>query len=60
MSKKVNSNYTPQQVKNAFKVFQGENCPPNMIHVNDVVRALTEFGTHKLTLEQAKDLVSQV
>lgn len=60
MSKKVNSNYTPQQVKNAFKVFQSEGSGLNMIHVDDIIKALTEYGSHKLTIEQAKDLVTQV
>lgn len=60
MSKRVSSNYTPQQVINAFKAFQTPGAPTGMIHINDVIKALTEYGSTKLTIQQAKDLVSQV
>lgn len=59
MSRKVSATYTADQVKNAFKVFEG-NAPPGFIKVDVLIRALTMDGTDKLTEDQAHDLVSQL
>ncbi|KAG5181620.1 hypothetical protein JKP88DRAFT_257924 [Tribonema minus] len=59
MSRKVNASYTPEQVKGAFKVFEG-SAPSGYIKMESLVRALTTYGTEKLTEEQARELVSQL
>jgi len=59
MSRKVNASYTSDQVKNAFKVFEN-SAAPGHIRVDDLTRALTTFGTNKLSLDQAQELVSQL
>ncbi|CBN74580.1 conserved unknown protein [Ectocarpus siliculosus] len=59
MSRKVNASYTADQVKSAFKVFEG-NSPPGHIKIESVMKALTTYGSEQLTEEQAHDLVSQL
>ncbi len=59
MSRKVNATYTSDQVKGAFKVFEG-NCPPGYVRKQALVAALCTYGTEKLTEEQANDLVNQL
>ena len=59
MSRKVSATYTADQVKNAFKVFEGD-APAGHIKVDVLIRALTNDGSDKLTDEQAHDLVSQL
>ena len=59
MSRKVSATYTADQVKNAFKVFEGD-APSGHIKVDVLIRALTNDGTDKLTDEQAHNLVSQL
>lgn len=59
MSRKVSATYTADQVKNAFKVFEG-SAPPGYVKVDALIRALTTDGTDKLTEEQAHDLVGQL
>ncbi|KAH8074990.1 Ca2-binding protein [Aureococcus anophagefferens] len=54
MSRKVSATYTADQVKNAFKVFEGD-APSGHIKVDVLIRALTNDGTDKLTDEQAHD-----
>eukprot|EP01036_Dinobryon_divergens_P024109 gene24108-32526_t len=59
MSRKVNSTYTADQVKVAFKVFETPNYP-GRIRADALTRALCTYGIEKLTEEQAQDLVSQL
>ena len=59
MSRKVNATYSSDQVKNAFKVFEGTS-PGGYIKSDALVRALTTYGADKLTQDQAQELVSQV
>ncbi|CAM9248217.1 unnamed protein product, partial [Discosporangium mesarthrocarpum] len=59
MSRKVNASYSADQVKGAFKVFEG-NAPPGHIKIESIIKALTTYGNEKLTMEQAQDLVSQL
>lgn len=61
MSQKVQVDYTPQQVKNSFKVFQGNNSPPGYIHVSSLLNALTHYSTSKtMSMSDAKELVKQL
>lgn len=41
------------------QVFEGTS-PPGHIKIDSVIKALTTYGSEKLTEEQAHDLVSQV
>lgn len=59
MSRKVDAAYTPDQVRGAFKVFEG-NAPPGFVHVKDLEKALCEHGTEKLSLEYARELIQQL
>ena len=59
MSRKVSATYTADQVKNAFKVFEG-SAPPGYIKVDALLRALCTDGTDKLSEEQAHDLIAQL
>ncbi len=59
MSRKVNATYTADQVKRAFKVFEG-SCPKGYVKAESLVKALCTYGPEKLTEEQAQDLVSQL
>merc|ERR1712166_1619025 len=62
MSRKVQPTYTPEEVKAAFKVFETPNggLPGGHVKTSALERALTTYGTEKLTLEEAQDLLSQV
>mmetsp|Transcript_18528 Transcript_18528/g.44557 ORF Transcript_18528/g.44557 Transcript_18528/m.44557 type:complete len:168 (+) Transcript_18528:136-639(+) len=62
MSRKVQPTYTPEEVKGAFKVFETPNAglPPGHVKTAALERALTTYGTEKLSLEEAQDLLSQV
>jgi len=55
----VNATYTSDQVKNSFRVFEG-NCPSGYVKADVLVRSLCTYGSEKLTEEQAHDLVSQL
>jgi Ca2+-binding EF-hand superfamily protein len=59
MSRKVNASYTPEEVKAAFKVFEG-TCPPGHVKLATLQRALATYGSDKLTAEQAAELLNQV
>ena len=87
MSRKVNTSYTPQQVKAAFKVFEKGvpdgfvsmaaleqvRTPPSvrsqelpLLPHNSALtshaspQALTTYGTEKLSLSDAQELLSQI
>lgn len=59
MSRKVQATYTSEEVKNAFKVFEG-TAPAGMIKIADLERALTVYGADRLTPEQVADLIAQI
>ena len=59
MSRKVNTSYTPAQVKSAFKVFE-RDAPPGHVSMAALEQALTTYGSEKLTKDQAAELVSQL
>lgn len=59
MSRKVQATYTADEVKAAFKVFEG-SAPPGFINLTDLERALTVYGSDRLTPEQVQDLISQL
>ena len=59
MSRKVNTAYTPAQVKAAFKVFEKE-APNGFVTMAALEQALTTYGTEKLSLSDAQELLSQI
>mmetsp|Transcript_87200 Transcript_87200/g.241823 ORF Transcript_87200/g.241823 Transcript_87200/m.241823 type:complete len:171 (+) Transcript_87200:68-580(+) len=59
MCRKVNTDYTADEVRKAFRVFAG-NAPDGSIRVKDLERALQVYGREKLTAEEAKNLVAQI
>jgi calmodulin len=59
MSRKVNTSYTPAQVKAAFKVFEKE-APNGFVTMAALEQALTTYGTEKLSLSDAQELLSQI
>ena len=59
MSRKVNTSYTPTQVKAAFKVFE-RDCPQGYVSMSALEQALTTYGTEKLSLTDAQELLSQI
>ncbi|CAE7261851.1 unnamed protein product [Symbiodinium sp. KB8] len=59
MSRKVETKYTAEEVKAAFKVFEGA-APKDHIRVVDLVDSLMRYGDKKLTKEQAQELISQL
>jgi len=59
MSRKVNANYSAEQVRQSFKVFEG-TCPPGYVKAETLMKALSSYGTEHLTEDQARDLISQL
>ena len=59
MSKKVNTSYTPHQVKAAFKVFE-KDTPEGFVSLSTLETALTTYGTRKLSLAEAQELLSNL
>jgi Ca2+-binding EF-hand superfamily protein len=59
MSKKVQASYSAEEVKAAFQVFEGK-APSGFIRLEDLERALTVYGTDRLTQDQVADLISQI
>jgi calmodulin len=59
MSRKVNASYSADQVKRAFKTFEGVS-PDGYVRADFLVKALCTYGKDKMTEEQAAELVSQM
>merc|ERR1712187_866778 len=59
MCRKVNTDYTTDEVRKAFKVFAG-NAPDGCIRMKDLENALHMYGRDKLSAEEAKTLVAQI
>ena len=59
MSRKVNTSYTPAQVKAAFKVFE-KDAPNGFVTMAALEQALTTYGTEKLSLSDAQELLAQI
>ena len=62
MSRRVDATYSSTQVKDAFKLFTstGSQAQSGHISTEALLRALTTYGTDKLTQEQAEDLIKQL
>ena len=59
MSKSVNTSYTADKVRQAFRTFEDPGHP-GYIKPEQLVRALTMYGTEKSTESEADELTSQV
>lgn len=59
MSRKVQATYTADEVKSAFKVFEGTS-PSGFIKIDDLERALTVYGADRLTSDQVAELIAQI
>mmetsp|Transcript_33004 Transcript_33004/g.38737 ORF Transcript_33004/g.38737 Transcript_33004/m.38737 type:complete len:150 (-) Transcript_33004:110-559(-) len=59
IQKKVAASFTLDQVKSAFKVFEGSS-PEGTIHKDDLILAMMTHGTTKLTEEEAINLITQL
>lgn len=59
MSRKVQATYGPDEVKQAFKIFEGDS-PPGMIKTEFLRRALKVYGSDKLTDDQVNELMMQI
>ena len=59
MSRKVNANYTSEEVKSAFKAFEMDGSS-GYVTIDSLRKALMSYGTEKLSLQQANDLLSQL
>ena len=57
MSRTVNTDYTPAELRKSFKYFEGD-APPGYVHVKDLTRALRLYGTEPLDEAEAEDLVA--
>jgi calmodulin len=60
MSRRVQADYTPEQLKSAFKVFETDNVPPGYVSTEVLEHALTTYGSDKLNPEEAAELLSTV
>ncbi|KAF1786631.1 EF-Hand 1, calcium-binding site [Phytophthora cactorum] len=60
MSRKVNATYTSEQVKTAFKAFEGNASAPGFIKADKLLIALTTYGADRISPDQAQELISQV
>lgn len=59
MSRKVHATYTSSEVQSAFRVFQGSS-PDGYIKLEDLERALTVYGSDRLTTQQVSELINQI
>ncbi|ESL10083.1 calmodulin [Trypanosoma rangeli SC58] len=60
MSKRVQSDYTPEQLRNAFKLFETEDMPSGYVSTEVLEHALVSYGTEKLTHDEATRLLAAV
>ncbi len=59
MAKKVETSYTHDEVKEAFKTFEVPGHP-GLIKAENLIKALGTYSTEKLTEIQLKELVNQM
>lgn len=60
MSRRVQADYTPDQLRGAFKVFETDTVPPGFVSTEVLEHALTTYGTDKLSTDEAAELLSTV
>ena len=60
MSRKVQGDYTAEDVRHSFKMFKVEYAPKGLISVKDLEYALTHYGKVKMSVDDSKELISQL
>lgn len=60
MSKRVQSDYTPEQLRSAFKLFETDDLPVGFVSRDVLKHALTTYGSVKLSKEEASHLLDSV
>jgi calmodulin len=60
MSRKVQANYSADEVKSAFKVFETSGAPAGCIKLESLQRALSEYGSDRITQDQVSELLQQI
>lgn len=60
MSKRVQSDYTPEQLRSAFKIFETDDLPPNYVSTEVLEHALVTYGSEKLSRDEAARLLAAV
>lgn len=60
MSKRVQSDYTPEQLRMAFKIFETEDLPVGYVSTEVLEHALVTYGSEKLSKEEAARLLVAV
>lgn len=60
MSKRVQSEYSPEQLRNAFKLFETDGLPAGCVSTEVLEHALVTYGSVKLTKEEAALLLASV
>ncbi|CBH17303.1 calmodulin, putative [Trypanosoma brucei gambiense DAL972] len=58
MSKRVQTDYTPEQLRTAFKLFETDDMPTGFVSTEVLTHALVSYGTEKLTHDDAIRLLS--
>ncbi|ORC86077.1 calmodulin [Trypanosoma theileri] len=60
MARRVRSDYTLEQLRSAFKLFETDDVPPGCVATEVLEHALVSYGTEKLTHEEATRLLAAV
>ena len=60
MSRRAASTRSPDEIKAAFKLFQQPGNPPGYVSMAQLETALTTYGTERLSLADAHELLSQI
>lgn len=60
MSRRVQSDYTPEQLRNAFKVFSTDDLPEGYVSTVVIRHALVTYASEKLSVEEADRLLDAV
>ena len=61
MTKRVKPNYTSEEIKEAFKIFQDiSGSKKGKMHVDTIVKYLTTYGSEEMSQERARELVLQM
>lgn len=60
MSKRIQSDYTPEQLRSAFKIFETEDLPVGYVSTEVLEHALVTYGSERLSKEEAARLLAAV
>eukprot|EP01001_Neometanema_parovale_P011695 NODE_7951_length_732_cov_31.213465_g7699_i0.p1 GENE.NODE_7951_length_732_cov_31.213465_g7699_i0~~NODE_7951_length_732_cov_31.213465_g7699_i0.p1 ORF type:complete len:153 (-),score=26.62 NODE_7951_length_732_cov_31.213465_g7699_i0:214-672(-) len=60
MSRRVQADYTPEQLRSAFKMFESEGMSSGYVSTEALMNALTSAGTEKLSPAEAAELLTTV